>query len=216
MSLIAVCVAAAVAIAPPPRTWLVPAPAGPSLRLSRVAVSRSRPLRCDEAESKPGRGDDKDSDDQPEPSADWDAAWSRFQSTGGSPKDKSATSDERRAEPKDWLREDSGGTFGFAPPQQSSGGRFTAGLDTQQGSGDMRLLSFWSSDKFFLVQLGIIFAIFCFYTFIFLSGGITDGTDRFAPPDETFSTTLEREGLDYMPPIEPGRSLFGLSSGAPQ
>ena len=26
---------------------------------------------------------------------------------------------------------------------------------------------------------------------------------------QTFSTTLEREGLDYMPPIEQGRSLFG-------
>ena len=50
----------------------------------------------------------------------------------------------------------------------------------------MQLLRFWSSDKFFLVQLGLIFLIFSFYTFVFLSGGITDGTDRFAPPEEVF------------------------------
>ena len=73
------------------------------------------------------------------------------------------------------------------PPQQD----FIAGLDEQ----DQRLVrnaTLYGGRALTFITL----ASLAFYLYIGLSGGITDGFDRFSEPIEDIRDTIAREGID--------------------
>ncbi len=81
-------------------------------------------------------------------------------------------------------------TFRFAPPPPPPG-------DDRLDMGVM--VDVFTSDKAIVAAFGFLGLTLLFYLFVFFSGGITDGSERFADPVETFRTTLERDP-DYASP----------------
>lgn len=100
------------------------------------------------------------------------------------------SSSNRRAQAED---DDDGGTFRLAPPPQERLG------EADRGRGQEALLSAFASEKGLLVGMGILTLIFCFYVFIGVTGGITDGSDRFVNP-EPLAETVARDPA-YQPPV---------------
>jgi hypothetical protein len=138
------------------------------------------------------------------PPDDWDAAWKNF-SRGGKASAESTPAAEVK-EPADepfWLAppsrppasedDESGGTFRLAPPLRERPG------DANRGRGQEALLSAFASEKGLLVGVGVLGLILCFYIYIALSGGITDGSDRFVNP-EPLAETMARDP-EYEPPV---------------
>jgi len=89
--------------------------------------------------------------------------------------------------------EEGGGTFRLAPPSAERLG------DPDRGRGQESLLSVFANDKGLLAGIGVLGLVLCFYVFVFASGGITDGSERFGNP-ETLTETLARDP-DYKPPL---------------
>lgn len=86
-----------------------------------------------------------------------------------------------------------GGGFRFERPQANA--KYTAGLDTDPDSPDMRLLrvaTLYGGRVLTALTLGSL----CFYIYVGLSGGITDGFDRFQEPIEDIRVTMENMEMD--------------------
>ena len=80
--------------------------------------------------------------------------------------------------------------------------QYVAGLDTDPASGDLKLLKLWTAKRSFQVVVTAIALTFVFYAYVGLSGGITDGFDRFTEPVEPLAETLGDP--NYQPPLPPG------------
>jgi hypothetical protein len=133
---------------------------------------------------------------------DWDAAWRNFSRSG----EKSSATAEMQSSVNEsfWLAppgrssaasedDEEGGTFRLAPSPKERPG------DTDRGRGQEALLSAFASEKGLLAGVGVLLLVLCFYVFIGLSGGITDGSDRFAVPEESMAETVARDPT-YQPP----------------
>ena len=131
---------------------------------------------------------------QPTPGAeaadDWDGAWASFQQAqqdGTAPPPPSEES----------FSVSPGGGFKFEAPPKT-----VAGLDTSPDSGEGKLLNLFSAKLTFQVAMAALAATWIFFLYVGLSGGITDGSDRFPAPDETVAQTLADP--NYSPPLPPG------------
>ena len=60
------------------------------------------------------------------------------------------------------------------------------------------------------VAFAAIAVTFCFYVYVGVTGGITDGFDRFAGPSESVEQTLADP--NYQPPLPPG-AWTGIPDG---
>ena len=86
--------------------------------------------------------------------------------------------------------------------------RFVAGIDTDPESGEQRMLSFWSSGLSVQIAFAAIALTFVFYVYVGVTGGITDGFDRFDGPGESVQQTLADP--NYQPPLPPGAWTTGI------
>uniref|UniRef100_A0A7S4EVN7 Transmembrane protein n=1 Tax=Chrysotila carterae TaxID=13221 RepID=A0A7S4EVN7_CHRCT len=116
-----------------------------------------------------GAGDDAVQSPAKEP--DWDTAWRDFNSGEVGPRPPPPPS--------------SSGTFNFAPPpsQQANDDR----------PGQEALLSVFTSEKGLVAAMAALLVVLAFYIYVFATGGITDGFDRYSPPEEDVRTTLARD-----------------------
>ena len=78
----------------------------------------------------------------------------------------------------------------------------TAGIDTDAESGEQKMLSVWASGLSVQIAFGAIALTFVFYVYVGVTGGITDGFDRFDGPGEAVQQTLADP--NYQPPLPPG------------
>ena len=85
------------------------------------------------------------------------------------------------------------GGFRFEEP---SSRKYVAGLDTSPDSNDTKLLRLATLYGGRLLT-AITVCSLVFYVYIGLSGGITDGFDRFTEPIEDIRVTMEREGTTF-------------------
>ena len=76
-----------------------------------------------------------------------------------------------------------GGIFRFDAPSSAEENESEYGV----------LLDVFTADKAILASFGALFVTLCFYLIVFLSGGITDGTDRFPDPVEDIRTTIQND-----------------------
>ena len=65
-----------------------------------------------------------------------------------------------------------------------------------------RLLNLWTAKQGFFAACAAIGVTLVFYIYVGLSGGITDGFDRFSGPIEPLQTTLTDP--NYEPDLPPG------------
>ena len=86
--------------------------------------------------------------------------------------------------------------------------RFVAGIDTDPESGEQKMLSFWSSGLSVQIAFAAIALTFVFYVYVGVTGGITDGFDRFDGPGESVQQTLADP--NYQPPLPPGAWTTGI------
>ena len=86
--------------------------------------------------------------------------------------------------------------------------RFVAGIDTDPESGEQKMLSFWSSGLSVQIAFAAIALTFVFYVYVGVTGGITDGFDRFDGPGESVQQTLADP--NYQPPLPPGAWTAGI------
>jgi len=135
------------------------------------------------------------------PPDDWDAAWKNF--SRGADAESSPAAEVKEPADSFWLAppsrpsasegDEGGGTFRLAPPPQQRPG------DANRDRGQEALLSAFASEKGLLAGVGVLVLVLCFYIFIGLSGGITDGSDRFVNP-EPLAETVARDPT-YQPPV---------------
>lgn len=92
---------------------------------------------------------------------------------------------------------------GLEPPasvgfrfEEPPGRKYVAGLDTSPDSNDTKLLRLATLYGGRLLT-AITVCSLVFYVYIGLSGGITDGFDRFTEPIEDIRVTMEREGTTF-------------------
>ena len=148
---------------------------------------------------------------------DWDEAWQSFQvgsDDTGSLKEfeEVALVREEEGEGEEGEGGEEGGEEGELQPLESPAlfnfdtptvrRGYTAGLDTDPAAGEMRLLGLWTAKQQFQVACAAIAATLVFYLYVGLTGGITDGFDRFSEPIEDLQTTLNDP--NYSPPLPPG------------
>lgn len=137
------------------------------------------------------------SEQEPRTPTDWDAAWLQVVASkpaGGEPPSVEQGLPEADAPP----------LFRFEPPPSPprSGQRYVAGLDTDRGSNETLMLNLWSSKRTFQVVVTVLAITLLFYIYVGLSGGITDGFDRYSEPVESLAQTLADP--NYEPPLPPG------------
>ena len=60
----------------------------------------------------------------------------------------------------------------------------------------------WTAKFGFQVSVAALVVTWIFFLYVGLTGGITDGSDRFASPEETVTETLADP--NYSPPLPPG------------
>jgi len=85
------------------------------------------------------------------------------------------------------------GGFRFEEPSDR---KYVAGLDTSPDSNDTKLLRLATIYGGRLLT-AITVCSLVFYVYIGLSGGITDGFDRYTEPIEDIRVTMEREGTTF-------------------
>ena len=106
---------------------------------------------------------------------DWDASWRRMQQEGGVDRSSLGRPEEATPSPNP---ADSSEVFILAPPSQPP----------EDFSGEGSLLAAFASEKGLLRAMGVLVIVFCFMVGVGLTGGITDGTDRFANPEPMMAT----------------------------
>ena len=84
--------------------------------------------------------------------------------------------------------EDGGSVFRFEEPAPKSQQQYVAGLDSDQQR-LMRVATLWGGRALTAITLYSL----VFYIYVGLSGGITDGFDRYTEPIEDIRTTMARE-----------------------
>ena len=85
------------------------------------------------------------------------------------------------------------GGFRFEEPSDR---KYVAGLDTSPDSNDTKLLRLFTIYGGRLLT-AITVTSLVFYVYVGLSGGITDGFDRYTEPIEDIRVTMEREGTTF-------------------
>lgn len=93
--------------------------------------------------------------------------------------------------------DEAAGGFRFSKPPATKA--FPAGLDPDPGSGDMRLFRLAAIGGRVLTFATL--ASLAFQIYIGLSGGITDGWDRFDEPIEDIRVTMQRQETKPVSPI---------------
>eukprot|EP00320_Phaeocystis_rex_P010028 CAMPEP_0119078146 /NCGR_PEP_ID=MMETSP1178-20130426/98671_1 /TAXON_ID=33656 /ORGANISM="unid sp, Strain CCMP2000" /LENGTH=204 /DNA_ID=CAMNT_0007060571 /DNA_START=35 /DNA_END=652 /DNA_ORIENTATION=+ len=88
------------------------------------------------------------------------------------------------------LQPPASGGFRFEDPADR---KYVAGLDVSPDSNDTKLLRLFTIFGGRLLT-AITLASLVFYVYVGLSGGITDGFDRFSEPIEDIRVTMEQEG----------------------
>ncbi|KAL1507204.1 hypothetical protein AB1Y20_008054 [Prymnesium parvum] len=118
------------------------------------------------------------------------------------PAEPPAAERDREEASRQLEEEDQGAAEGFRfaePP------RYSAGLDTNPESPEMKLIGLWTAKRSFQLVCAALLFTLGFYLYVGLTGGITDGFDRFSDPIEPLQQTLADPAFE---PDMPG--MFGL------
>ena len=88
---------------------------------------------------------------------------------------------------------DGGSVFRFEEPAPRSKSQYAAGLDDSDQQRLTRLATIWGGRALTAITLSSL----VFYIYVGLSGGITDGFDRYTEPIEDIRTTMAREDARF-------------------